>query len=125
MVNYTSPRGAIAAAEVSKSIEATGSKAAVVQANVAVFSDLKNIIGAALTISENGKIDILVHNAATGDDCFLEEMTEEFYQAQTDVNLKGNPVQTLSACMADILLPRYSSLKWRCLILPEEEELFS
>ena len=42
IVNYTSPRGKVAAAAVSKSIEASGSKAAIVHANVAVTSDLQN-----------------------------------------------------------------------------------
>jgi 3-oxoacyl-[acyl-carrier protein] reductase len=88
-VNYTSPRGAIAGAEVIKEIEAAGSKAALVQVNVSLLPDLKKLVEAALTISESGKIDILVHNAATGDDCYMEDMTEKFYQAQTDVNLKG------------------------------------
>jgi 3-oxoacyl-[acyl-carrier protein] reductase len=88
-VNYTSPRGAIAGAEVVKVVEAAGSKAALVQANVALLSDLKKLVEAALILSENGSIDILVHNAATGDDCYMEDMTEGFYESQTDVNLKG------------------------------------
>jgi 3-oxoacyl-[acyl-carrier protein] reductase len=88
-VNYTSPRGLIAGGEVVKQIEAAGSKAALVHANVALLSDLKKLVEAALTVSESGKIDILVHNAATGDDCYREDMTEEFYEAQIDVNLKG------------------------------------
>ena len=50
-----------------------GSKVKVVHANVAVLADLKEIIDAALAVSETGNIDLLVHNAATGDDCFLEE----------------------------------------------------
>lgn len=88
-MNHTSPRGAVAGAEVVKEIEAAGSKAALVQANVAFMPDLKKLVEAALTISESGNIDILVHNAATGDDCYMEDMTEEFYQSQTDINLKG------------------------------------
>ncbi|KAG4439827.1 hypothetical protein IFR05_004676 [Cadophora sp. M221] len=89
VVNYTSARGEAAAAALARDIEALGRKAAGVQANVAIFADLNKIINSALAVSENGKIDLLVHNGATGDDCFLEEMTEEFYQAQMDVNLKG------------------------------------
>jgi NAD(P)-dependent dehydrogenase (short-subunit alcohol dehydrogenase family) len=89
VVNYTSSRGAVAAATVSNSIETDGSKASIVQANVAHMPDLQKLVDAALAISENGKIDILVHNAATGDDCYLEDMTEKFYEDQTDANLKG------------------------------------
>ena len=76
-------------AEVIKVIEAAGSKAALVQANVAHLPDLKKLVKAALSISAGRKIDILIHSAATGDDCYMEDMTEEFYRAQTDVNLKG------------------------------------
>lgn len=89
VVNYTSPRGAIEGAQVIAAIEGVGSKAALVQANMAVYGDLQKLVDAALTLSDVGEINILVHNAATGDDCFLEDMTEEFYQTQTDVNLKG------------------------------------
>lgn len=89
VVNYTSTRGEAAAAQLAKEIEPTRSKVAVVQANIAAYKDLKKLTDAALEISGTGKIDILVHNAATGDDCYLEDMTEAFYQAQTDVNLKA------------------------------------
>ncbi|KAH9216918.1 hypothetical protein DL95DRAFT_362535 [Leptodontidium sp. 2 PMI_412] len=87
VVNYTSARGEVAAAVLARDIEAMGRKVAVVQANVAIFADVNKIINSALAI------DLLVHNAATGDDCFLEEMTEDFYQAQMDVNLKGSRSQ--------------------------------
>jgi NAD(P)-dependent dehydrogenase (short-subunit alcohol dehydrogenase family) len=90
VVNYTSARGEAAAADLAKKIEATGSKVAIVQANVGHFADLKKLVDGAISISEHGKIDILVHNAATGDDCFLEDLTEQFYEKQTDVNLKGD-----------------------------------
>jgi NAD(P)-dependent dehydrogenase (short-subunit alcohol dehydrogenase family) len=89
VVNYTSPRGAIAGEEVVKEIEDAGSKVALVQANVALLSGLRKLLEAALTLSASRKIDILVHNAATGDDYYMENMTEEYYESQTDVNLKG------------------------------------
>lgn len=72
-----------------KAVEPAGRKAALVEANVAFVPDLKKLVEAALTLSESGKIDILAHNAATGDDCYMEDMTEEFYEFRTDVNLKG------------------------------------
>ncbi|TVY51777.1 putative hydroxyacylglutathione hydrolase [Lachnellula cervina] len=89
VVNYTSQRGEVAAAAVSKRIEAGGSNVATVQANVADMSDLQKLVDAALILSENRKVDIVVHNAATGDDCYLEDMTERFYEDQTDANLKA------------------------------------
>tara|TARA_R110002060_G_scaffold7100_3_gene10828 strand:+ start:521 stop:781 length:261 start_codon:yes stop_codon:yes gene_type:complete len=85
-----------------------GSKVKVVHANVAVLADLKEIIDAALAVSETGNIDLLVHNAATGDDCFLEDLTEDFYQAQTDVHLKGTSAHASTVIMTDIV-PHQSS----------------
>lgn len=102
-MNYTSPRGLVAGGEVVKAIEAAGSKAALVQANVALLPDLKKLVEAALTVSESGKIDILVHNAATGDDCYMEDMTEEFYESQTNVNLKGQVCFRRCLSIADSL----------------------
>lgn len=98
MVNYTSPRGFIAGGEVVKEIEAAGSKAALVQANIALLTDLNRLVEAALTLSDSGKIDILIHNAANGDGSYMEDMTEEFYELQTDINLKG-------ACASSLLRP--------------------
>lgn len=96
IVTFTSDRRAVEGAEVVKAIEATGSKASLIKANVAILSDLKKLVDAALALSESRKIDILVHNAATGDDCFLEDMSEKFYQSQIDVHLKGhNPWSTI------------------------------
>jgi hypothetical protein len=36
-----------------------------------------------------GKIYMVVHNAGYGGDCFLEDITEEFYTTKSDINLKG------------------------------------
>jgi len=99
VVNYTSPRGQVAATAVSNSIKASGSKVTIVQANVAIMSDLQKLVDAALAISENGKIDIVVHNAATGDDCYLEDISEKFYEDQTDANLKGVVSPTSQAAL--------------------------
>jgi 3-oxoacyl-[acyl-carrier protein] reductase len=53
-----------------------GSKIALVQADIREGSELNKLIDVALVLSENGKIDIIVHNAAVGDDCYLEDVTE-------------------------------------------------
>lgn len=89
VVNYTSERGAHAAEKVIESIRQHGSKASLVQANVAKVGDLGKLVDAAIELSEGGKIDILVHNAGSGDDCYLADMTESFYESQSDINLKG------------------------------------
>jgi len=95
VVNYTTSRGGVAAAEVANKIEAAGTKVSVVQCDVSIMGDLQKLVDGALSISENGKIDILVHNAATGDDCYLADMTEKFYENQTNANLKGQIVSRI------------------------------
>src|SRR5258706_15456351 len=82
IVNHSSEKSAAAGAAVVKAIRAAGSKAALVHANVVSASDIKKLVEAAVALSASGKIDILVHNAGHGDDCFLEDITEEFYTTQ-------------------------------------------
>jgi 3-oxoacyl-[acyl-carrier protein] reductase len=62
-----------------KAIKVTGSESVLVHANVVSGTDIKKIIAAATALSLDGKIDILVHNVGRGDNCFLEDITEEFY----------------------------------------------
>jgi len=72
-----------------KAIKVAGSEAVLVYANVVSGPDIKKIIAAAITLSLDGKIDMLVHNAGHRDDCFLEHITEELCTIQSDINLKG------------------------------------
>lgn len=78
-VNHASKKSEESGARVVKAIKVAGSEAVLVYANVVSGPDIKKIIAAATTLSFDGKIDILVHNAGHGDDCFLEDITEEFY----------------------------------------------
>lgn len=89
VVNNASEKSAGAGTAIVKKIQASGGKAVIVQASVIYQHDIQRLVKAALDISADGKIDILVHNAGHGDDCFLEDITEEFYTTQTDINLKG------------------------------------
>ena len=79
----------MAGEKVIKAIEAAGSKATLVQANVSSAADQGKLVDAAVQLSTSGKIDIIVHNAGHGDDCYLEDLTEDFYYTQTDINVKG------------------------------------
>ena len=73
-----------------EAIRKTGSKAVRIQADVVDSSTQSQaIVEAATTLSQIGKIDILVHNAGHGDDRYLEEIDEDFYNLQTNINLKG------------------------------------
>ena len=91
VVNYTSSKSEERASKVAKAISATGSKAKVklVQADVTKDEGQQALIDAALSLSPSQHIDILVHNAGDGTDCYLKDVTEDFYYQQTDLNIKG------------------------------------
>lgn len=61
VVNYTSDKSRQRAMDVVKNIKASGSKATVCQASVANVKEISKIVDAALHLSQNGKIEILVH----------------------------------------------------------------
>ena len=42
-----------------------------------------------MEMGSNKEINILVHNAANGDDQYLPNITEDFYQMQNALNAKG------------------------------------
>ncbi|KAL2694884.1 hypothetical protein Neosp_001473 [[Neocosmospora] mangrovei] len=89
VVNYTSDKSKQRALDVVKKIEASGSKATLCQASVSTMKDIPKIVDSALQISETGKIEILIHNAALGVDANLDEVTEELFQTHFDTNVKG------------------------------------
>ncbi|GAW17735.1 hypothetical protein EKO27_g6880 [Xylaria grammica] len=89
VVNYTSDGSRQRVIDVVKKIEAAGSKATPCQASVSNLSDIPKIVGTALELSQTGKIDILIHNAALGVDANLDEVTEELFQSHFDTNVKG------------------------------------
>ena len=63
------------------------------KANVGIISELEKLVEAPLALSETRRLDILMHNAASRDDAFLEDMTEEFSDTQTAISLKGKTRQ--------------------------------
>lgn len=85
VVNYNS--NAAAAEEVVKEIEAMGSKALAVQANVGDFAEAENLIK--VTFDTFGQIDILVNNAGTTRDTLIMMMKEEDWDTVLDTNLKS------------------------------------
>ncbi|KUL82037.1 hypothetical protein ZTR_10041 [Talaromyces verruculosus] len=89
VVNYTSDKSKQRAAEVVKEIEAAGSQATLCQASVADVKAIPKIVDAALQLSQSGKIEILIHNAALGVDANLDEVSEELFQTHFDTNVKG------------------------------------
>ncbi|KAI9146856.1 L-xylo-3-hexulose reductase [Paramyrothecium foliicola] len=89
LVNYTSDKSQQRAMDVVKRIEAAGAKAVLCQASVACMEDIPKIVESALRLSQSGKIEILIHNAALGVDADLHEVTEAIYQSHFDTNVKG------------------------------------
>lgn len=66
---------------------ALGSKAMVIQANVADFESVETMVK---TIQETyGRIDVLVNNSGITKDTLLLRMSEEDFSSVVDVNLKG------------------------------------
>ncbi|KAI1618036.1 putative short-chain dehydrogenase [Exophiala viscosa] len=90
VVNFTSESSRSNAEKIVSKIEslATGAKAVTVHASVVDKVGQQALIDAALKLG-SGHIDILVHNAGNGDDRYLTDITEEFYDMQMDINLKA------------------------------------
>lgn len=65
VINYVSPGSKDRAAQVAKEIEGAGSKASIVQADVSKMEDIPKLVNAAVALSPNKKIDILVHKYAS------------------------------------------------------------
>ncbi|PIG88569.1 gluconate 5-dehydrogenase [Aspergillus arachidicola] len=89
VVNYVSEGSAKRAQTVADEITKTGSKAIVCQSNVSNLDEIPRLVEAALKISETGKIEILIHNAAQGLEANLMDTTPEFYATHFDCNVRG------------------------------------
>ena len=85
VVDYRSnPQGA---AETVKQIEAAGSKAIIVQADVSKIADAQKLIDQAW--QQLSRCDILVNNAGIEKGADFWDVTEQDYDTVLDVNLKG------------------------------------
>ena len=85
VVNYSGSEAK--AAEVVKEIEALGTKAVAIQANVADSAAVESLMKQALEMF--GTIDILVNNAGITRDNLLMRMKEQEWDDVMDTNLKG------------------------------------
>jgi 3-oxoacyl-[acyl-carrier protein] reductase len=85
VVNYTSNKKA--ADEVVDIIQATGSKAIAVKADVARKKDVENLV--TTTIETFGELNILVNNAGFTRPAMMLKMTEEEWDQVLDIHLKG------------------------------------
>jgi 3-oxoacyl-[acyl-carrier protein] reductase len=85
VINYTSSEGA--AREAVDAIEAMGTQAIAVKADVAQKADAQNLVKE--TVDAFGRIDILVNNAGFTRPALLLKMTEDQWDQVVDIHLKG------------------------------------
>ncbi|KAG8752988.1 hypothetical protein FRC14_006533 [Serendipita sp. 396] len=87
VVNYVSPSSKSRAEEVAKIIEGLGSKALIVQADLANLEDVNSLVKQ--TVAAFGKIDILVNNGAVVQFETIGNITVESYNQTFDVNVRA------------------------------------
>jgi len=85
VINYTANQEA--ADNVVSEIESIGRKAIAVKADVAVLSDVNNLVNAG--VDKFGKLDILVNNAGFTRPAMMVKMSEDQWDQVVDIHLKG------------------------------------
>lgn len=75
------------AAQTSLGLQSIGVKSIAIQADVSISSDVKNMFDK--TISEFGRVDIIVNNAGITRDSLIIRMKDEDWDRVINVNLKG------------------------------------
>ncbi|RYG71767.1 glucose 1-dehydrogenase [bacterium] len=93
IVNYASSQSG--ADKVVAAIEAAGGKAIAVKGDVSVAAEAQGLIAAA--IENYGQLDILVNNSGVYEFAPLEEITEEHFHRQFNVNVLGLLLTTQAA----------------------------
>ncbi|KAJ5107342.1 NAD(P)-binding protein [Penicillium angulare] len=89
VINYVSESSKKRAEDVVQEIEKIGTKAILCHASVMNLEEIPRLIDAALKISKDGKIDILIHNAALGNEADLKDLKLEMYNSHFDCNVRG------------------------------------
>ncbi|KMO17872.1 glucose 1-dehydrogenase [Methylobacterium platani] len=93
VVNYASSRAGADA--VVASIAAAGGRAVAVQADVSTAPGAQRLIEAAVT--QFGRLDVLVNNSGIYEFAAIEELTEDHYRRQFDLNVLGVLLTTQAA----------------------------
>lgn len=91
VVNYSTDKSKSAAEDVVNGIKALNKDAQPVamQCNISDAAGRQRLVDAAVAASPVQKIDILVHNAGNGDDRYLTDLDEQFFDMQMGLNVKG------------------------------------
>ncbi|OQE18690.1 hypothetical protein PENSTE_c017G03972 [Penicillium steckii] len=89
VVNYVSEGSKARAQEVVDEITKIGTKAILCHASVMKLEEIPRLVEAALKISETGKIEIIVHNAALGLEANLVDTSLDLYTTHFDCNVRG------------------------------------
>jgi len=105
VVNYRANRAA--ADEVAEAVQRGGTRAVVVQGDVAVAADAQRIVAAATEAF--GRIDVLVNNAGITHDALLMRMTEDDWDRVLDTNLKSAFLLT-KAALRPMIRQRYGRI---------------
>jgi len=85
VVNYASNRGS--ADEVVQAIEQAGGEAAAIRADVSKISEVEALF--AETLERFGRVDILINNAGIMETTRIADVTEEIFDRQFAINVKG------------------------------------
>lgn len=93
VVNFVS--GKAGADSVVEAITTAGGSAIAVQADVSKAADAKALIAAA--VAQFGRLDVLVNNSGIYEFASLEDLTEDHYRRQFDVNVLGLLLTTQAA----------------------------
>lgn len=91
IITYSTDSSREGAQKVAQAIETTksGGRGVLVQADITSADARRALTDTAVKNSATSQIDILIHNAGNGDDCYLNDITEGFFDQQASVNLKG------------------------------------
>jgi 3-oxoacyl-[acyl-carrier protein] reductase len=92
VINYSTDKSKAAAEAVILAIRASNPEAntVAVQTNISSSNGRQKLVDAAVAARAGRKIDILVHNADNGDDRYLEDLDEDFFDMQMGLNVKGD-----------------------------------
>jgi hypothetical protein len=92
VINYSTDKSKTAAEAVVLAIRESNPEASTVavQTNISSSHGRQKLVDAAIAAGAGRNIDILVHNAGNGDDRYLEDLDEDFFDMQIGLNVKGN-----------------------------------